>query len=56
MVSEAELSERRRQWRAPRLAGGGLLEKYARSVQSASVGAVTHGGAVCWPEDLVDDT
>jgi dihydroxy-acid dehydratase len=56
MVPEAELSERRRQWQAPRLARGGLLEKYARSVQSASVGAVTHSGAVTWPEDLIDDT
>jgi hypothetical protein len=33
---------------------GGLLEKYASSVRSASVGAVTHSGGVVWPEDIVD--
>jgi dihydroxy-acid dehydratase len=54
-VSEAELGARRARWRAPPLASGGLLEKYARSVQSASVGAVTHNRAVNWPEDFIDD-
>lgn len=54
-VSEAELRERRAAWR-PAHAGvvGGLLEKYAQSVRSASIGAVTHSGAVHWPEDPVD--
>jgi dihydroxy-acid dehydratase len=33
---------------------GGLLEKYASSVGSASLGAVTHSGAVSWPEDDAD--
>ena len=34
---------------APRL--GGVLEKYTRLVGPASQGAVTHSGAVEWPED-----
>jgi dihydroxy-acid dehydratase len=54
-LTHEELEKRRSQWRlglqTPR---GGLLEKYARSVGSASVGAVTHSGGVVWPEDLVD--
>lgn len=56
LVAEAELSERRRHWQPPHPVRGGLLEKYALTVQSASVGAVTHSGAVVWPEDLVDES
>jgi dihydroxy-acid dehydratase len=54
-LTQEELDERRSQWRSVVQAPhGGLLEKYARSVGSASVGAVTHSGGVVWPEDLVD--
>jgi dihydroxy-acid dehydratase len=53
-VSEHDLSQRRRQWQAPRSPHGGVLEKYALSVRSASIGAVTHSGGVDWPPDLVD--
>jgi len=31
-----------------------LLDKYALSAQSPSVGAVTHRDAVCWPQEFVD--
>ena len=54
-LTAGEISERRARWQAPRTAGAGLLEKYALSVRSASVGAVTHSGAVDWPDDLVDE-
>jgi len=41
-VDERELARRRRKWRAPRpYARRGVLAKYARSVSSASYGAVT---------------
>ena len=30
------------------------MEKYAQGVRSASIGAVTHSGAVHWPEEPVD--
>jgi dihydroxy-acid dehydratase len=54
-LPEQELAQRRVQWRAPvRSQRGGLLEKYVQSVQSASVGAVTHSGGVVWPTDIVD--
>jgi dihydroxy-acid dehydratase len=53
-LAESDLSERRRRWQAPKAASAGLLEKYALCVRSASVGAVTHSGAVNWPEDIVD--
>jgi dihydroxy-acid dehydratase len=53
-LAESELSERRQRWQAPKIASAGLLEKYALCVRSASVGAVTHSGAVCWPQDIVD--
>jgi dihydroxy-acid dehydratase len=54
-VSESELRERRAAWRPVHAnAVGGLLEKYAQSVRSASIGAVTHSAAVHWPEDPVD--
>jgi dihydroxy-acid dehydratase len=49
-VSAAELQRRRAAWkprRAERLAG--TLEKYARLVGPANLGAVTHSGAVDWP-------
>jgi len=41
-VSEVELSERRKQWKAPKLKfDRGVLYKYARTVSSASKGCVT---------------
>ena len=44
-VSRAELAARRRTWRAPRRARlSGALEKYARLVGPAHLGAVTHSG------------
>lgn len=48
----AELAARRASW-VPRASTvrGGVLEKYALTVRSAAVGAVTHSGAVEWPED-----
>jgi dihydroxy-acid dehydratase len=55
-VSESELHKRRVAWRpAHPPPVGGLLEKYAHGVRSASVGAVTHSGAVHWPEDIIDN-
>jgi dihydroxy-acid dehydratase len=54
-VAEWELAQRRARWPGPAASPrGGLLEKYACSVRSASVGAVTHSGAVVWPEDVID--
>ena len=53
-VSEAKLNQRRSRWKAPTIPNAGLLEKYALSVRSASIGAVTHSGAVEWPQDIVD--
>lgn len=53
-LSDLELEKRRRQWRPLPICSGGLLEKYARTVRSASVGAVTHSGKVDWPEDPVE--
>jgi dihydroxy-acid dehydratase len=52
LVDEAELARRRAAWtprRAERLAG--VLEKYARLVGPAHLGAVTHAGSVEWPEE-----
>jgi dihydroxy-acid dehydratase len=49
-VSAAELARRARAWkprRGERLAGA--LEKYARLVGPANLGAVTHSGRVDWP-------
>lgn len=43
-VPEPELARRLANWRAPPAHSGGSLEKYARLVQSAHVGAVTHSG------------
>ena len=49
-LSDAELSQRRRDWRKPeRGALGGVLEKYAACVGSAHLGALTHAGNVVWP-------
>ncbi len=51
IVDEAELARRRAAWKpqqAERLAG--VLEKYAKLVGPANLGAVTHGGAVEWPQ------
>jgi dihydroxy-acid dehydratase len=49
-LSEAELTQRQAQWRAPELAQrGGTLEKYAALVGPANLGAVTHSGKVEWP-------
>jgi dihydroxy-acid dehydratase len=53
LVSDAEVATRRARWqprRAERLAG--VLEKYARLVGPANLGAVTHSGAVEWPEGV----
>ena len=49
-LDDAELSCRRAAWQprqTERLAG--VLEKYARLVGPANLGAVTHAGAVDWP-------
>ena len=50
LISEAEMNARRTAWqpiKRERLAGA--LEKYARLVGPANLGAVTHSGAVDWP-------
>ncbi len=50
LVPESELATRRAAWRprrTERLAGA--LEKYAKLVGPANLGAVTHSGAVEWP-------
>lgn len=49
-LSDTELAARRAAW-VPHasMARGGVLEKYALTVRSAAVGAVTHSGAVEWP-------
>ena len=49
-IDDAEIAARRAAWKppaAPRLAG--VLEKYARLVGPANMGAVTHAGGVEWP-------
>ena len=52
MVSDDELAARRAAWRPPaRRKLSGLLQKYAASVGPAHLGAVTHDGAVEWPEE-----
>lgn len=48
-LTDSELAERRLHWKSPELPRGGLLEKYALGVSSASTGAVTHAGGVTWP-------
>ena len=54
-VSDEDLNRRRISWRPPAAPRGGLKQKYAQSVGSASLGAVTHSGAVDWPEESIDD-
>jgi dihydroxy-acid dehydratase len=45
-VSDAEMSKRRSDWKAPEpYARRGVLAKYAREVSSASLGAITDGDA-----------
>jgi dihydroxy-acid dehydratase len=50
-ISASELDDRRAKWQPPVPVSGGLLEKYAKCVRSASIGAVTHGAAVHWPKE-----
>jgi dihydroxy-acid dehydratase len=51
-VSDTELAARRAAWQPPaRPKLSGLLQKYAASVGPAHLGAVTHDGAVVWPEE-----
>jgi len=50
LVDDAEIARRRAAWKpraTERLAG--VLEKYAKLVGPAHLGAVTHSGAVEWP-------
>ena len=50
LIDDAEIAARRAAWKpraAQRLAG--VLEKYARLVGPANLGAVTHAGGVDWP-------
>jgi len=59
-LSDDELQARRRMLAAhelPAVARGGVLEKYALTVQPAFAGAVTHSGGVIWARDdiVVDD-
>ncbi len=52
LVDDAELARRKAAWtprRSERLAGA--MEKYARLVGPASLGAVTHSGNVEWPRE-----
>lgn len=52
LIDEAELQHRRAAWQprhSERLAGA--LEKYARLVGPAHLGAVTHSGQVDWPHE-----
>ena len=52
LASDAEIERRRAVWKpraAERLAG--VLEKYAKLVGPAHLGAVTHSGAVEWPRE-----
>jgi dihydroxy-acid dehydratase len=52
LASEAEIARRRAAWKprpGERLAG--VLEKYAKLVGPAHLGAVTHSGAVQWPRE-----
>ena len=52
LADDAEIARRRAAWQpraAERLAG--VLEKYARLVGPAYLGAVTHSGAVEWPRE-----
>jgi dihydroxy-acid dehydratase len=52
LVPSEEVARRRAAWRPPaRPRLSGLLQKYAAAVGPAHRGAVTHDGAVDWPED-----
>jgi dihydroxy-acid dehydratase len=52
LVDAAELAQRRAVHRpAPRERLAGVLEKYAQLVGPAHLGAVTHSGAVDWPDE-----
>jgi len=51
-VDAAELARRKAGWRPPARRLAGTLEKYAASVGPAHLGAVTHSGAVDWPENV----
>jgi dihydroxy-acid dehydratase len=54
LVDAAELDRRRNAHRpAPRERLAGVLEKYAQLVGPAHLGAVTHSGAVEWPDEAV---
>jgi dihydroxy-acid dehydratase len=44
-VPSAELAKRRKAWKPRSAVLRGVLEKYARQVGSAHLGAVTHSGA-----------
>ncbi len=52
LADEAEIARRRSAW-LPRASErlGGVLEKYAKLVGPAHLGAVTHSGAVDWPHE-----
>jgi dihydroxy-acid dehydratase len=52
LASEDEIARRRAAWK-PRTGErlGGVLEKYAKLVGPAHLGAVTHSGAVEWPRE-----
>ena len=56
LVDEAELARRRDVWKQPERAVplAGASEKYAKLVGPAHLGAVTHSGALVWPEEEVD--
>lgn len=55
-LSDQELARRRNEYQAPQRAPlGGVLEKYARIVQQANVGAVTHSGKVDWPYEQPEE-
>lgn len=52
LVPEGELAARRAVWAPrPQVRLAGVLQKYAASVGSAHLGAVTHDGAADWPRD-----
>lgn len=51
-LGDEELARRRAEWTAPDPGHlGGALEKYARLVGPANLGAVTHSGNVQWEDD-----
>jgi dihydroxy-acid dehydratase len=55
LIDAAELARRRAVWQpraAERLAGA--LEKYAKLVGPANLGAVTHSGAMDWPDETLE--